>query len=180
VSLINHDPKVEAFPSSIWTRIRLRARVPGPIGNGIAMGVDTPEGASAILTPFNSGLCCANEAGSLVTDENPAMPGETIVVFATGLGMIKPDFARGQIVFGAKYTGPADNEPEEFVSSLLGGKTANVLATGLMPGAVGVYEVHLELNSGQSTNPLSQLTIAQSDRVSNIVTVPVFNPKPTE
>ncbi|MFB3777897.1 MAG: hypothetical protein ACE141_09800 [Bryobacteraceae bacterium] len=177
VSLINKDPKVEAFPSSIWTRIRLRARVPGPIGNGIAIGVDTPEGASAILTPFNSELCCANEAGSLITDENPAMPGETIVIYATGLGMIKPDVAQAAIRFGTKYTGPALNQPEEFVSSLLGGKTANVLATGLKPGAVGIYEVHLELNSGQPTNPLSQLTIAQSDKVSNIATIPVYNPR---
>ena len=178
VSLINKDPKVEAFPSGIWTRIRLKARVPGPEGNGIAMSVNTPEGASAILTPFNSELCCANEAGSLITEENPAMPGETIVVYATGLGLILPDYARSFIQFGLRYQGPALNQPEEFVSSLLGGKTANVLATGLKPGTVGVYEVHLELNSGQPTNPLSQLTIAQSDKVSNIVTVPVFNPRP--
>ncbi len=169
---------VEAFPSGIWTRIRIKARVPGPEGNGIAMSVNTPEGASAILTPFNDALCCANEAGSPITDENPAMPGETIVVYATGLGLIKPDVAQAQIRFGAKYQGPALNEPLEFVSSLLGGKTANVLATGLKPGAVGVYEVHLELNSSQPTNPLAQLTIAQSDKVSNIATVPVFNPKP--
>jgi uncharacterized protein (TIGR03437 family) len=178
VSLINKDPKVEAFPSGIWTRVRLKARVPGPEGIGIAISVSTPEGASAILTPFNSELCCANEAGSLITEENPAVPGETIVVYAAGLGLIKPDAAQAAIQFGAKYKGPALNEPQEFVSSLLGGKTANVLATGLKPGAVGIYEVHLELNSGQPTNPLAQLTIAQTDKVSNIVTVPVFNPVP--
>ncbi len=178
VTLINFDPRVAAFPSSIWTRIRLKSRVPGPEGNGIKISVNTPEGASAILTPFNEALCCASEAGSLVTDDNPAQPGETIVVYATGLGLIQPDTAQAAIRFGAKYQGPQFSQPQEFVSSLAGGKTANVLATGLKPGAVGIYEVHLELNSGQPTDPFAQVTIAQSEYVSNIVTVPVYNPSP--
>ncbi len=178
VTLINFDPLVQAFRSNLFTRIRLKARVPGPEGNGIKISINTPEGASAILTPFNEALCCANEAGSLVTQDNPALPGETIVVYATGLGLVTPDAAQAAVRFGLKYTGPEFNTPQDFVSSLLGGKTANVLAANLKPGEVGLYEVHLELNSAQPTNPFAQLTIAQVDRVSNIVTVPVLNPIP--
>ncbi len=44
---------------------------------------------------------------------------------------------------------------------------------------MGVYEVHLELNSDLPTNPDTQVTIAQSTYVSNIVTVPVYNPNPS-
>ena len=72
--------------------------------------------------------------------------------------------------------GPALNEPVAFVSSLAGGKTANVLLSGLKPGAIGIYEVHLELNSDLPTNPLTQVTIAQDVYVSNIVTFPLYNP----
>jgi len=176
VRMLNADPLVEAFPSSIWTRVRLRARIPGPEANGLRISVSSPEGSSVILTPFNDRLCCANEAGSLITPQNPALPGETIVVYATGLGLIKPAEAQSRVLTGKNYEGPAFNEPQEFVSSLAGGKTANVLATGMRPGTVGIYEVHLELNSGQSTNPLTQLTIAQDVYVSNVVTIPVFNP----
>ena len=176
IRLINADPLVEAFASSIWTRVRIRARIPGPEANGMKISVSSPEGSSVILTPFNEGLCCANEAGSLVTEDNPALPGETVVVYATGLGLIKPTEAQAVVRMGIKYDGPELNEPLEFVSSLAGGKTANVLATGLKPGAIGIYEVHLELNSGQPTDPLTQVTIAQSEFVSNVVTVPVFNP----
>jgi uncharacterized protein (TIGR03437 family) len=68
------------------------------------------------------------------------------------------------------------NTPNEFVSSLIGGKTANVLYSGLQPGMVGVYRVELELNSDIPTNPNTQVTIAQDIYVSNIVTIPVFNP----
>ena len=117
-----------------------------------------------------------NEAGSLITEDNPALPGETIVVYATGLGLVKPADAQSLVHTGVKYEGPEFNEPLEFVSSLAGGKTANVLATGLKPGMIGIYEVHLELNSGQPTDPLTQVTIAQSQYVSNVVTIPVFNP----
>jgi len=44
-------------------------------------------------------------------------------------------------------------------------------------GTFALYEVHLELNSSQPTNPLTQLTIAQDIYVSNISTIPVFNPE---
>ena len=61
---------------------------------------------------------------------------------------------------------------------LAGGKTANVLEATLMPGAVGVYMVQLELNSSMPTDPLTQLTIAQDIYVSNIVTFPLVNTNP--
>jgi uncharacterized protein (TIGR03437 family) len=176
IALINTDPEVMAFPSGIFTRIRLKARVAGPLGNGIPIAVETSTDAQVILTPTGSGLCCASEAGALVTEENPAVPGETIVVYSTGLGLLK-DFTG--LNTGVKYDGPG-SEPTEFVSSLAGGKTANVLYAGMKQGDVGIYEVHLELNSSLPTNPVTQVTIAQSVYVSNIVTIPVYNPSPSE
>jgi len=178
IELINEkDPSVEAFRSGSFTRIRLRARVPGPEGNGIPISAKVSDGAAVILTATNTELCCANEAGAPVTVDNPALPGETIVVLATGLGAVKPETARMAMTNGVPYAGPELNEPVEFVSSLAGGKTANVLFAGLRVGAVGTYEVHLELNADLPTDPLTQVTIAQSFQVSNIVTVPVVNPK---
>ena len=61
---------------------------------------------------------------------------------------------------------------------LAGGKTANVLFSGLRKGTVGVYEVHLELNADLPTNPKTNVTIAQSFQVSNIFTIPLVNPNP--
>ena len=179
VALANQDPKVEAFSTAsvFFTRIRLRARVPGPAGNGIKIGGVAGESGSAIISPSNGGLCCANVAGSLVTQDNPALAGETILIYATGLGVIKPDLARLAVKTGSQYDGLVLNEPLAFVSSLAGGKTANVLYAGMKTGTFALYEVHLELNSSQPTNPLTQLTIAQDIYVSNITTIPVFNPE---
>lgn len=179
IELINQDPKVYALPAGMWTRIRLRARIPGPEGNGIVYSAKAAEGAQVIMTPTTPALCCANVEGAPLTEDNPALPGETIIVYGTGLGLIKPDEARLAIETGSRYKGPLLNEPVEFVSSLAGGKTANVLLAALMPGAVGVYRVELELNSDLPTNPFTQLTIAQDVYVSNIVTIPVVNPNPS-
>jgi uncharacterized protein (TIGR03437 family) len=171
IDLINQDPKVTAFAAGSFTRIRLQAKVPGPIGNGIQFSAKNNDGGQLILTALTSALCCANSGR--VTPDNPAVPGETIIVYATGLGISVP--LSEQQATGIKYKGPV-TDPQSFVSSLAGGKTANVLLASLQPNAVGVYVVHLELNSDLPTDPFTQLTIAQDVYVSNIVTIPVVNP----
>jgi uncharacterized protein (TIGR03437 family) len=104
---------------------------------------------------------------------NPVIPGETITVFATGLGLAFAPMTGFEN--GRRYDGPI-NGPVEFVSALAGGKTANVLLATPLYGSVGVFQVQLELNSDLPTDPLTQLTIAQFTYVSNIVTFPVKKP----
>jgi uncharacterized protein (TIGR03437 family) len=174
IGIINEDPKVEAFPAAAFTRIRLRARLRGPEGNDIPYTAGSREGDQVILTATTPRLCCANEG--LVTRDNPALPGETIILTATGLGLAKEEDARRSQNTGFAYDGPENNDPREFVSSLAGGKTANVLSASLKPGTIGLYEVILELNSDIPTDEFTQVTIAQDIYVSNIVTFPVKNP----
>jgi len=184
VLLINaYDPEVEAFGSGTFSRVRLRARIPGPISNGIPVSAKSTDGGllsttdgSVIMTALNTELCCANEAGAQVTEDNPAVPGETIVVLATGLGLVGPAEAKKAMVTGQPYAGPELNDVTEFVSSMVGGKTANVLFAGLVQGLVGVYEVHLELNTDIPTNAMTSAYIAQSYQISNYFKIPVVNP----
>jgi uncharacterized protein (TIGR03437 family) len=177
IALINQDPKVTASAAGLFDRIRLKARVEGPDGNGIVYTASAAPGAQVIMTATTPALCCANIAGAAITPDNPAQPGETIIVYATGLGTpVNPENLG--INTGQKYHGDPNNQPVNFVSSLAGGKTANVLYAGLAQGTVGMYEVDLELNSGLPTDSLTQVTIAQDVYVSNIVTIPVVNPSP--
>ncbi len=181
IKLINEaeGEKVEAFSAGVFTRIRLRAKEAGAAGNGLVYSAKTNEGGQVIMTATTPALCCANEQGALITEDNPALPGETIVVTATGLGALKDEANQTLIQTGAAFTGSSINEPAEFVSSLAGGKTANVLYAALKPGAIGIYEVHLELNSDLPTNSKTQVTIAQDIYVSNVVTFPLKNPNDT-
>jgi len=182
VALINAntDEEVVAVPEPAFHRIQLRAKVAGPAGDGITFGATTDMGDNGnlflILTNLSNTLCCANRAGTPVTQANPAVPGETILVYATGLGTIEPADATQAEDTGGKYKGPALNDPRAFVSSLAGGSTANVISANLAPGMVGVYEVRLELGLGTPPSPLTQLTISQDIYTSNIVTIPVVDP----
>ena len=92
VALINaSDPAVAASPAGLFGRVILKARVQGPDGNGITYGANavgtSGSGAAETLTALSPALCCANVAYSPVTMDNPALPGEVVIVYATGLGL---------------------------------------------------------------------------------------------
>jgi uncharacterized protein (TIGR03437 family) len=193
VKLINDDPNspVVASVSPQGFTIRLQAVVPGPDGNGVAISATTAtattntSGVQLALTATNSVLCCASVAGAPVTAANPALPGETINIYATGLGLICsspvisgfcsviPDPGLAALVDGAKYQGPPANQPFANVSALVGGASATVVSAPLLVGQIGVYQVQLEINSSATPDALAQATISQGFTTSNIVTIPI-------
>ena len=188
IAMINaSDPEVQASASGPFARIRLKANVPGPIGNGIPIatsvsssatassGSTTPASAKLIVTAFNSELCCANVAGAPVTTDNPAIPGETISMYGSGLGPLKDTGDFVGMINGQPFQGsPTNNVTDNgFVAGLVGGKTANILFAGLKVGYVGIYQIDMELNSSLPTDPKTSVTISQLFQVSNIVSIPV-------
>ena len=175
VNLINLDPRVTATPSGEFDRIILTARVQGPEGNGLAYNASASATATVIMTAIGSNLCCASIANSPISPESPAVPGEMIYVYATGLGLpVLNDGNKGLIQTGTQYPvdGPVTT-PASFVNAIAGGKTADVISATLQPGSVGLYQVLLHLNPDLVTDPYAQLTIAQDVFVSNIVTMPI-------
>ena len=180
IALINADANapVTATSAGQFTRIILTAKASGPDGNGITVAASNNSSAQILLTALNSATCCASTAGAPITQDNPAIPGEVISVYATGIGLVLPGDAA---ITGKVFTGPAANYPNVPVDDAqVGGKTANVLQAGLKPGLLGVYEVQLQLNSDIPTNPETQVFIAQSVFTSNIVTISVVNPNPPQ
>ncbi len=177
VNLINNapDPLVTASPSNIFDRIELTAIIPGNAGNGITYSGSASGTANIIITPLGTATCCANTAGALATNDNPAVPGENVFIFATGLGPDNPRQAgTGQVT---PNDGSLVNPPLNPVDSILaGGSTANVVSAVLAPGLVGVWKVTFQLNSSLPNDPLTELTIAQQAAVSNVVTFPVVTP----
>ena len=174
VNAINKDTSGPATAQAAgeFTRVNLYARVAGAAGNQITYSATVSSGAQLLLTPSSSALCCANTG--MVTKDNPAIPGETITIYATGLGLLQN---MAHFRAGFRYPKNEQTQPVDFVSSLAGGKTANVLLASPLPGSVGIFEVQLELNTGLPSDNTTQLTIAQSTFVSNIVTFAVKAPK---
>lgn len=177
------EPLVTATAAGQFQRIILTANVEGPDGNTITFNASANSGASVIMTPFGTQLCCANVAGSPVTSDNPALPGEIVIVYATGVGL--PDLTnnslQGLITTGTQYPAgsPVTSPPlEHSVSSLAGGSTGDVLTAALMPGTAATFQVVIHLNSSLQTNLYTPLTIAQDTFTSNTITFPLFNPTP--
>jgi len=111
--------------------------------------------------------------GARVSADNPAVPGEMLYTFATGLGVPEPN----NVDTGRVFPGGSANPPRIFVDSILtAGSTANVVSVGLLPGTAGVYYVQFQLNAGLASNSAAQMTIAQQAFVSNVVTFPVAVP----
>ena len=170
------DPIVEASASGFFHRILLTAKTPGPEANGTAYSASVTTGSSLVMSGLTSFLCCASNEGALVTTDNPLIPGETFILWGTGLGTVNPIDAQLAAHTGQKYQYPGPNSTNTQVDALAGGKTANLIYAGLEPGTVGIYRVRLQLNPDLPTNPLTQVTIAQYVYVSNIVTVPINAP----
>jgi uncharacterized protein (TIGR03437 family) len=179
IALLNQDPKVSAQAAGVYDRIIISSRIQGPEGNGIAVTASASSSATVIMTAFANTLCCANVDGALVTPQNPAMPGEIVYIFATGLGLpVLSDSVSAALQTGVPYpaSAPATVVPgdsDHSLSGLAGGSTADVISASLVPGSVGTYKVVLHLNSALAANSAMQMTIAQSTYVSNIVTFPL-------
>jgi phage tail sheath gpL-like len=177
IVLLNQDPEVTATAAGVFDRIILTALVAGPAGDNIPIGALASAGADVVMTAFTTSTCCAAVAGSLVTNNSPAVPNEFIYVIATGLGLpVLTDTNSPFIVTGVPYpAGGPVNQPQESVNAIASGSTADVLTATLMPGSVGQYIVLLHLNGSIATNQTTALTIAQDTYVSNIVYFPVVS-----
>jgi len=210
ITMINADPNGPATASAagVGTAIRLQAKVVGAAGDGITLtAADTTlstntTGAQIAVTATNSVLCCASTAGALVTPANPAIPGETIYFYATGLGLVcaspviysvdsdgntvgscssVPDPALSALVDGAQYEGPAANGAIGQLFGTAGSVSSTVIGAALVVGQIGVYQVTLEISSAVTPNPLTQISIEAGEvsagnlvgNTSNLVVVPV-------
>jgi uncharacterized repeat protein (TIGR01451 family) len=158
--------------------------VEGPQGNGIPI-TGTASGGSLVVSVLDSQTCCSNIAGAQVTNSNPAVPGELLTIYATGFGLpTLTDNIQGLIQTGVQYppnapfTVPSNTNCAGscFVSSVVGGSTADVLQASLLPGTVGGNVVLLHLNSSLVSSPTTLATISQSSFTSNKVAFPVVSP----
>jgi len=175
VDLINADDNspVTASLGNVFQRILLTAKQSGTDGQGVAVGASVGTNATLLLTALTTTTCCASQGGQ-VTSDNPAIPGEILYIYATGLGPSTNGVDTGKIVTDQSEALDAPVTPVD--SILAGGSTANIVASGYVPGLVGVYQVYFQINSSLGSDPQTQLTIAQQYFVSNVVTFPVLVP----
>jgi uncharacterized protein (TIGR03437 family) len=81
----------------------------------------------------------------LVSAQNPASSGDTVVVYATGLGAVE-----NQPVAGEPASSEVLSPTPVFASATVAGRPAVVTFSGLAPGFVGLYQINLIVPAGAS------------------------------
>jgi uncharacterized protein (TIGR03437 family) len=89
---------------------------------------------------------------TLVTPSSPAIPGETLVAYATGVGKLNNPPADAVAASASPLATSADTP---FVT--VGGSAAQVLFAGLTPGLVGVIQINFTLAANLQSGSLPML-----------------------
>jgi len=114
----------------------------------------------------------SGEPGPPVTEENPAKPGETIVLWATGLGSVESRDDPSKVAMGVPYAAPGAPVANT-VAALVAGRSAEVSSATLPHGAIGVYEVRIVLPADLPSDRKTELSVFQDGMVSNTILLPV-------
>jgi uncharacterized protein (TIGR03437 family) len=96
----------------------------------------------------------ANNA--VVSDANPVVAGDELVIYATGLGRTSPAVATGAAAPSSPLAA-AMTQPNVTLS----GMPLEVDYAGLTPGGVGVYQINVKVPGGLSPGSSVPLTIQQ-------------------
>ncbi len=105
---------------------------------------------------------------TLIGPNNPASPGEVIVLYTTGLGRLTLDLQDG---YGAPSSPLAyTSDPFQVV---VNGQQCQILFSGLGPGFVGLYQINLVLPRNLPAGDLNMQILSQYGD-SAVVKLPVF------
>lgn len=109
------------------------------------------------------------QAGAPVTTENPAVRGQTVVLWATGLGAIS---STREAKMGVPFAGP-EAQTSVPVRAIVAGRNAHVISAVLPTGSIGVYEIRVLLPENLPADAKTPLLIVQNGYLSNTVTFPM-------
>ncbi len=151
-------PLVAAVPSASGDQINLQVpfELEGQTTAEVVTTVNTviapietillgPVPAVFTTTQNGSGPAAALHSNfTAVTAASPAAAGETISIFATGLGPLNEAVTTGAAAPGSTSTKLA-------VTATIGGKDAPVAFAGLAPGFAGLYQVNAQVPAGAGT-----------------------------
>jgi uncharacterized protein (TIGR03437 family) len=128
----------------------------------------TQPGIFTYPTPGGVGNGAIEHANfSVVTPANPAKPGETVIIYLTGLGAVTP-------AVGAGTSAPANPLSQAQVPSVyIDDIQATVLFAGLTPGSGGLYQLNVTIPSNVTRGQSDTIEIVTADGDNNQATIPI-------
>ena len=122
------------------------------------------------LNQQGDGQAAALLAGTaiLAGPQNPAVRGGYVELYAAGLGPIS-----NQPADGAPASSSAQAETVVPVSAAVGGIPADVVFSGLAPGALNLYQVNIRIPEDAPVGPAIEIVLTQGNRSSRPVTIAI-------
>ena len=115
-----------------------------------------------------------NQSGAINGPGSPALPGEAIVVYLSGIGAVQPAVVTGAGAPGAEPLARAAAES----SAMVGDKPAEVFFLGLSPGFVGLAQANLILPADAPIGPDVPLSLTVGGQQSNPLVISIAAPTP--
>ena len=148
------------LPFNVDGNAQMTLRTPGGISDNFNFSI-LPAAPAVFRTGTagpETGLATITRAdnGEYVTPTNPVHPGDSIVIWATGLGRTSPAIDSGM-------PAPSDPLPSAVIQPtvMLGGVALDVQYAGLVPGAVGLYQINAAVPRSAPLGLSIPLVIAQ-------------------
>jgi uncharacterized protein (TIGR03437 family) len=155
-------PVLASSPEQVWFQVPWEVAVQDAAPVEYLSGnspLESPPGTLAVqsvapasFTSDYTVLAAHQDFSALISDTSPALAGEVIAVYLTGLGPVSPPVSTGTPSPAAplaRVTGPLrcqfwDGGPND----------SQIYFAGLAPGMVGVYQVSLEVPAGLRVSPV--------------------------
>jgi uncharacterized protein (TIGR03437 family) len=141
-------------------------------GNSGAYNLTLDALAPALYSADSSGKglgVFTNSAGNPISEQNPAHPGDTVTIVATGLGSTTPSVATGAV-------SPVPARTVQPASVMVGGKTAAVVFAGYAAtqdiSLVGTYSVSFVVPPDAPAGD-DDVAVSIGGQTTNSVTIPV-------
>jgi len=98
------------------------------------------------------GAAVLHANGVLVDDDNPAVPGEYVELFLTGLGSVTPGIGDGAPGLPPPNASLVDAKPTVLIDGIV---SPDVPYAGIAPGLAGLYQVNAQIPNGTASGPVS-------------------------
>jgi uncharacterized protein (TIGR03437 family) len=153
------------LPSTVAGKSTIFMRSPGGISNNYNFTIQAaaPTVFRGNSVGADSALVFRGENSELVSDSNPIRSGDSLTIFATGLGRTSPAVEDGAA---------AGSDPLSVVNLApdvtLDGVALAVDYAGLAPGEVGVYQINVRVPGGVRQGSSQPLIIRQGEMATTL------------
>jgi uncharacterized protein (TIGR03437 family) len=142
----------------------------GALSNTITVPVAATAPGVAALAQNGLGAGAITHAdGRVVSVSSPAVRGETVVIYLTGLGAVSPSVADGKAPSGLSRT----NSVQAVYFGAAAADTSVILFQGLTPGYAGLYQINVTIPLGVDPSAAVPLAIQTTNGFTDMASIAI-------